>query len=364
MRKSIKHILAFVLAVMMSVSFSNPVMAKESNTVDKNGNSVVDMQQSFGRGCSIKIGDEIYYTVNLEPREGIYKINKKATKTQRILKKSGSIGCLSHYGKWIYFIWDKDGGGNGCSMEENSWLCKVKLNGTGFKTICRSNRCMIRNDMLYYQKTKNDYDQYGYRTDIDIGKIGILNLKTGKKSTFKGKNMHLTAVENNKIYYFTSNEQENILYSMDTKGKNRKKLQKDYEWWNSIIYDDCLYWIDQNKLYKKSFMTKKTKKLCAFKNLSEDGIVDIKNDKVYIVAGNDSKVKLYSISIKSGKKKCIMKLYEQSLEWRIYGNYVIASRQWWNKTYTDKNNHIYNVELYSYNLKTKKRVRLLTWFEQ
>lgn len=364
MKKSIKQILSFIMAFIMLVPFSNSVMAKESNTEDKNGNSVVDMQNW---NKDIKIGDEIYFTINLEPYEGIYKINKKATKTKTVLKKPGSITHMSHYGKWIYFIWDKGGGGNGCiiaDFDSEMWLCKVKTDGTGFKTICRSNSCMIRNDILYYQKIKHDYDEdserKGFKIDIDTGKIGKLNLKTGKKSTFKGKNMHLKAVEKNKIYYYIDKKNESILYSMDAKGEHRKKLKKEKSIWDKIIYNNSLYWISGNKLYKKSFKTKKTKKICAIKNLFS-GNIDIKKDKIYVLAGNYSKQKLYCVSIKSGKKKCIMK--SRGYGHKIYGNLVIG-RRYMGKDYKDKNNNLYNTELYSYNLKTKKKVQLLRWYEQ
>ena len=99
MKKSIKPILLFIMAVIMLVPFSNPVMAKESNTEDKNGNSVADMQIGSFATCAgenIKIGNEIYYTINSEPYDdGIYKINKKATKIKRVLKKQGGIRYMS-----------------------------------------------------------------------------------------------------------------------------------------------------------------------------------------------------------------------------------------------------------------------------
>lgn len=363
MRKSMKQILSFAMAVILLVLFSNSVIVKASNTVDKNGNSVADMQ--IGNFCycfggNIKIGNEIYYSINRYPCEkGIYKINKKGTKTKLVLKKQGKISHMSHYGKWLYFIWDKEALENDCSLTENSWLCKVKCDGTGFKKICRSNSCMIRNDRLYYQKTKYAYDQWGeLKSDIDTGKIGTLNLKTGKRSTFQGSEMHLKAVEKNKIYYYTDN---NILYSMDANGKNRKKLIKDNDIFSKIIYNHCLYWNKGNKLYKKSLKTKETKKMCTIKNLSKGRIVDIKKDRVYVVAGNYRKENLYKVSIKSRKKKCIMKSCGFSC--KIYGNVIVGGRHL-AKEYKDKNNRMYNSELYSYNLKMKKRVRLLVWFEQ
>lgn len=363
MKKIMRQTLSLLLAVIMLVPCSDSVMAKASNTEDKNGNLVADMQTGGVinyPGTNIRNGKDIYYTINRSPYNGIYKINKKATTIKRIFKKKGGIAHMSHYGKWMYFILDKDGGVNGSALGSNSWLCKVKLNGTGFKQICRSDNCMIRDNMLYYQKTKQGYEDEGdlCKSDIDTGKIGILNLKTGKKSTFSGGNMHLKAVEKNKIYYYTDN---NSLYSMNANGNNRKKLTEEKDVYAKYIYNNSLYWINGNQLYKKAFKTKETKKLCVIKNLPEEGIVDIKKDEIYVLVGKHPKQNLYSVSINSGETKCIMK--SSGFCCKIYGNVVVGSR-YLAKEYRGKNNRIYNTDLYSYNLKTKKRVRLLGWFEQ
>ena len=360
MKKCIKRILSFVMAITMMFSVSNPIMAKESNTQDKNGNSVADMQLTgglsycFGPGCSIKIGNEIYFTINLSPREGIYKINKNATKATAIIKKHGSFTNLSRYGKWIYFIWDKDGGANGCSITSDSWLYKAKLNGTDLTKICRATSCMIRNNTLYYQKSKHGLDKSeGYATDLGTGKIGKINLKTGEQSTLPGSNMYLAAVEKNRIYYYSNNGSKNTLYAITGNGKNKEKLITEKDVWGviKIIYNNTLYWTNNNALYKQSLGTKKTKKLCSI-----DGeITDIKDGRVYVTT-NSQNAKLYSVSIKNGKKKYIATPRKRAA--KVYGNYVLYSKT------IDLPDHSYRGRLYSYNLKTKKSVRLLQWYEQ
>ena len=358
MKKTVKHIISLIMVAIMLITLTEPAVVEASNTKDKYGNLVADMQ-SRSWNQSIKIGDEIYYTQNHEPYEGIYKINKNGTKSELVYKLNGGISHFSRYGKWLYFIWDKDGGGIRCSLTNDSWLCKVKLEGTGFKVICRSNSCMIRNNMLYYQKTKHGYDKWGeHIVDIDTGKIGKINLKTGKKSTFKGKNIHLVAVEKNKIYYYKPTKQDSILYSMNANGKAQKKLKKVKGAWviEGIIYNNSLYWKSGSKLYKKSFKRGKTRKICSVKGLD---IYDIKNGKIYA----KTMKKVYTISMKTGKKTCILKSSNSIYGAKVYGNLIIVY-EWLKKDYTNKNGKLYNTRLYSYNIKTKKKVTLIKYYEQ
>ena len=356
MKKRMKPILSFAMAIIMALAISNPVMAKESNTQDKNGNTVADMQATGGLSSCVKFGNTIYYTINFEPCEGIYALGKNKTKSTRILKKHGGFTDLSHYGKWMYFIWDKDGGGNGCSITSNSWLCKVNLNGTGFEQICRASSCMIRDDILYYQKCKYGIDPYnGCLSDVEIGKIGKIDLRTGQKSLLPGSNKYLVALEKNKIYYYSYDKSENtsIVYSMNENCKNKKKLfmQKDpWRWDPKIIYNNSLYWIDNNTLYRFYLSSGKVDNLCSV-NESYVDIVDIKDGKVYIL---DSK-KLYSVSIKSGKKKYIFTT--NGYECDIQDNYILYTKGIMRKSVPYQG-------LFCYNRKVKKTVKLQHWYIQ
>lgn len=326
-RNKIISIIMTILCILTLITiFPNQSYAVKNSAESTNKTTYSNNTQS---------GDYVYfYNENI-----IYKVNTKTKKTTRLLKMKNSclVFDINVYNNYIYFI-----SMNGNNEKSQSFIYKVKTDGTGLKKLAQGFDMYINNGSIYYIKTS------GYLTSSHNEKsIGIYKMSTNGKNNkliLKQNGIYSMEVNNSNIYYKKS-EHSNI-YKISMTGKACGYISNTK---NHIIVS-----VTKNNLYtqymdnynarfmKYNFTTKK------WQTIQSNAYAFTANDNyAYYFDCADDGAYVYKKNLKTNK--ILYKVYYPYLsDLQVASNYVVCT-----VTYSTKDNrgHCYLLDKNGNNIK-------------
>lgn len=211
-------------------------------------------------------GKWTYYAID----NTIYKLDSQSGVVKKVkqIKSAFEIMNISYYNKYLYFTVNYYIGTDGA----NCYVCRMKLNGSGYEKLARGNKPVIYGNKIYYMSLKHIKEEgQEYDDIIGIGSMSLagrekkLLIKNNKKNNISWN----LEVEAGKIFYVQSFDTSKKMCLMEygIKSADKKKIFS-YSGWMQIVsaegdyvylqmennpeYVAGIYEIKTNKLYKKS----------------------------------------------------------------------------------------------------------------
>ena len=195
-------------------------------------------------------GRTFYFAVD----DSIYRMNSK-TGSRKLIKKFGKpyyISNVNYHNGYLYFSGNYYKG----SDTDETYICRVKTDGTGFKKLDSGYFPRVYNGRIYYIRSKITRDSYNVPLPKKTGVASMTLSGTGKKTiiAFSSQNAYSRglAIIGGRLFYTLSGN----LYSASLTGEPKKSFGKC----ESFVTDGAAIWYqDSSYIYKVTCGGTKTK---------------------------------------------------------------------------------------------------------
>lgn len=245
----------------------------------------------------------------------IYKFDSTTGK-DKVLKdtKSWWVSNIAYYNGYLYFDTDFAVG----TGTEESYVCKMKADGTGFKKLARGFNTKVYDGRIYYTRVSHNAEG-GWDDVLGLGSMSLDG--KDKKSFLKGVGTY--SLENGSIIYSQYSSGTNVIKAYDINANKSKTVKKHTDSPMMLGADDgSVYYYCENRVFKYDVSSGKVTKS---KTELPYGCFGPKDGKIYY--GKYENNNTYYYDFKTGKStklltgKRLAGVYYSKSGYNVYTRY-------------------------------------------